>query len=116
MVGTILPLATALILPRLSKVGELQVEVKDRNARASGKADAVEGDDGVQEVGGGTIPADEGGQGDEGRCGVYSWRPHRKGVVGVTRGQGLEEVAKVEGRMEVGTPSQTKMGWGDYQG
>ena len=40
--------------------------MKDRNARASGKADAMEGDDVVQEVGGVTIPADEGGQGDEG--------------------------------------------------
>ena len=114
-VGTILPLATALILPHLSKVEELQGEVQDRNARASGKADAMEGNGVALGTKGGTPPADEGGQGNEDKHGVHAWRPHRREVGGVTQGQGPEEVGKVEGRLEVDTPSQTKMGWGNYK-
>ena len=114
VVVTILPLATAMILPHLFKMGELRGEVKDRNARASGKANAMEGDGVALGTEGGMPPADEGGPGNEDKRGVHAWRPHRREVVGVTQGQGPEEVEKVEGRMELDTPLQTKMGWSNY--
>ena len=46
--------------------------------------------------------------------GEHTGKPHSVGVGGMTQGQGPEEVKKVEGRMEVDTPSQTNMGHGDY--
>ena len=84
VVGTMLPLTTALILPRLSKVEELRGEVKDRKLRASGEAEASVGDDLAQEVEGGTIRAGGCGPGDEESHCVHAGRPRRREGGGVT--------------------------------
>ena len=65
VVETVFLLATALILPRLSKVEELRWEAKDRTVEGSEEVAAMGGDGVAQGIEGGRTPADRSEQGDE---------------------------------------------------
>ena len=66
--------------------------MKDRNARASGEANARVGNDVAREVEGGTAHAGGCGSDNEESHRVHTWRPRRREGDGVTLGQGPEEV------------------------
>ena len=71
-VGAMLPLATALILPRLSKVGKPRGEAKDRTVEVSEEVDVMVGDGEGQGVKGVLTLADGGGLGGVERRGACS--------------------------------------------
>ena len=72
MVGTMLPLATAMILPCLSKVGNPRGEAKDRTVEVSEEVNAMVGDGKGLGIEGVTFPADGGGRGGAERRGAHA--------------------------------------------